>query len=351
MMRPSGTYNVNYENDIAIVRTLWQWGMLIGFLVFLFTVPPLFLSSRWLSFLVITAIVIIAAQGLSILTGYAGQFSLGQAAFMAVGAYTSGILTSVLGFSFWAALPCAGLGAALVGFVFGLPSLRVKGFYLALATLAAHFIIMYIVSHLTITGGTDGMYVPPVTLGGIDFGSDRNYYFLAMGLAVLMVFFAKNLVRTMAGRAFIAIRDNDIAARVMGVNVFQYKLLSFFVCSFYAGVAGSLLAHYWQVVHPEQFTLTDSIWYVGMIVIGGLGSTLGAILGVAFIQLLREVVSIMSPAVNAILPAFMGVEVSAALGGITFGLVLILFLIFEPRGLAHRWQVIKAYYRLWPFAY
>jgi branched-chain amino acid transport system permease protein len=348
-MQPCGTYNPNYEVDMAIVRTRLQWGLFITLLVFLMVIP-LFANPYVLNLIILISIAIIVVHGLNILVGYAGQISLGQAAFMAVGAYTSAILTARLGWSFWAALPCAGLSAGVIGLIFGLPSLRVKGFYLALATLAAQFIILYVIQHLTITGGTSGIRCPPASIGGFAFDTRQSYYYIAMGLTVLMTFFAKNLTRTRVGRAFIAVRDNDLAAEVLGVHVFYYKLLAFFIGCFYAGIAGSLWAHYLTSVHPEQFPLINSIWYLGMVVVGGMGSILGAIIGTIFIKLLDELMMVGAPMIAASFPAI-GENIFAAIGSIAFGLVIILFLIYEPRGLAHRWEVFKASYRLWPFSY
>ena len=264
-MRPCGTYDESYAQDMAIVRTRLQWILLIGGLIFLFSLP-LFAGGRWLNLLNLIGISLIAVHGLNILTGYCGQISLGQAAFMAVGAYTSGVLTAKLGFSFWAALPCAALSAGIVGLIFGLPSLRVKGFYLAMATLAAQFIIPSLISHPLegITEGIHTLIVPPPKVGGIVCTSPQSMFYIIIPIAVVMTFFAKNLVRTGVGRAFVAIRDNDLAAEVQGVNVFGYKLLAFFICSAYAGVAGSLWAHWMRAINPDHFSLMDSIWYVGM---------------------------------------------------------------------------------------
>jgi len=352
MERPTGVFNTRYAEDIAIVRTKLQWCLLGGFIVLL-VVLPLIMPDYILGIIITMGATIIAVQGLNILTGHCGQISLGQAAFMAVGAYTSAILAANFNLSFWLCLPIAGLTSALVGSIFGLPSLRVKGFYLALSTLAAHFIIMYVL--LTpmedITGGVSlGMQVPPATLGSIVFDTDRSAYYLVIFFTVIMSLFAKNITRTNTGRAFIAIRDNDIAASVMGISLFRYKVLAFFIGCFYAGIAGSLWAHYTMAIHADDFSLIRSFWYLGMLIIGGLGSTLGAVLGVVFVQVLDELVIVVSPAISAVFPAI-GAQVFAALGQIVFALAIILFLVFEPRGLSHRWQIIKASYRLWPFSY
>lgn len=349
--RPCGTYDESYAEDMAIVRTRLQWIILILGLILLFSLP-LFISGRWLNLINFIGISLIAVHGLNILTGYCGQISLGQAAFMAVGAYTSGILTAKLGWSFWAALPCAALIAGVVGLVFGLPSLRVKGFYLAMATLAAQFIIPALLSNPLegLTGGVHSLRVPAPRVGDFACTSAQSMFYIVIPIAVLMTFFAKNLVRTGVGRAFIAIRDNDLAAEVQGVNVFQYKLLAFFICSVYAGVAGCLWAHWMRAINPDHFTLMDSIWYVGMMIVGGMGSTAGAVFGVAFLRILDELTKILGMWLSGIFVAW-GAFLQAALGPIVYGLVIILFIIFEPRGLAHRWEVFKASYRLRPFAY
>jgi len=347
MALPSGTFNQSYAQDMAIFRTKTQWVLLIAFLVFLFTCP-LFSSDRILTILTIIGITIISVQGLNILTGYCGQISLGHAGFMAVGAYTSAVLTAKLGLSFFAALPCAALAAGLVGIIFGLPSLRIKGFYLIMATIAAHFIIMWVILQLYgVTGGGDGLAVPKPEIGGFVFKSKASYFYLVMILACLGTFLAKNLVRTRAGRAFIAIRDNELAAEVMGVNLWSYKLLAFFIGCMYAGVAGSLLVHYFAFATVDQFPFMNSVWYLGMLIVGGMGSVSGAIFGAVSLKLLDELVTIVGP----VLATAVAPQAAASLGLIMRGLVIIVFLIFEPRGLAHRWAMIKAYYRLWPFSH
>jgi branched-chain amino acid transport system permease protein len=349
--RPCGTYDESYAKDMAIVRTRLQWIILVVGLIFLLSLP-LFLGGRWLNLLNLIGISLIAVHGLNILTGYCGQISLGQAAFMAVGAYTSGVLTAKLGFPFWVALPCAALSAGVVGLIFGLPSLRVKGFYLAMATLAAQFIIPALISHPLegITNGVRSLVVPVPKLGQMAFTSPQSMFYIIIPIAVLMTFFAKNLVRTGVGRAFIAIRDNDLAAEVQGVNVFRYKLLAFFICSVYAGVAGCLWAHWMRAINPDHFTLMDSIWYVGMMIVGGMGSTAGAVFGVAFLRILDELTKVGVMWLSGIFVAW-AAFLQAALGPIVYGLVIILFIVFEPRGLAHRWEIFKASYRLRPFAY
>jgi branched-chain amino acid transport system permease protein len=350
MSLPSGTFNQSYAQDMAIIRTKTQWVILFAFLAFLFTCP-LYSSARILTILTIIGITVISVHGLNILTGYCGQISLGHAGFMAVGGYVSGILCAKLGWSFWAALPTAGLAAGIVGLIFGLPSLRIKGFYLIMATIAAHFIIIWVILQLyNVTGGADGLAVPRPEIGGFVFKSKASYFYLVMIIACLVTFLTKNLVRTRAGRAFIAIRDNDLAAEVMGINLWAYKLLAFFIGCVFAGVAGSLLVHYIAFASVDQFPFMNSVWYLGMLIVGGMGSTAGAIFGAVSLKLLDELVTIAGPALAAAFPAI-AAQAAASLSLIMRGLVIILFLIFEPRGLYHWWERIKAYYRLWPFSY
>ncbi len=350
MSLPCGTRNHTYAEDMAIVRTKTQWVFMIGFLLFLFTLPG-YLGNYWLSVINLIGIWIIAATGLNILTGYCGQLSIGHAGFVAVGAYASAILTTRFDMPFLVGLVGAGLIAGLVGIVFGLPSIRVKGFYLAITTIAAQFIIIWVIQEWRWTGGHLGMTVPLASIGGFVFRSVQSQFFLIIGIAVAAVFFAKNLARTRVGRAFIAVRDNDLAAEVMGVNLTYYKLLAFFIGCFYAGIAGSLFAHSVYTLTPEAFSFTDSILYVGIIIIGGLGTGVGPVFGVVFIRLLKEFLTTnvtpwLERTVTALPSGF-----ASGLTPMLFGLVIVLFLILEPRGLAHRWSIFKASYRLWPFSY
>lgn len=332
---------------MAIFRSRRQWGFLIALIVFL-AVSPLFLSDQILTVLTIIGIAIVSVHGLNILTGYCGQISIGHVGFMAVGGYTSAILTAKLGWSFWAALPAAGLAAGFAGLIFGLPSLKIKGFYLIMATIAAHFIIIWLVLQFrSLTGGADGMPVPKPAIGSFVFKTKASYFYLVMVITCLATFFATNIVRTRAGRAFVAIRDNDLAAEVMGVSLWSYKLQAFFVGCVYAGVAGSLLVHYFAFASVDQFPFIDSVWYLGMLIVGGMGSTVGAIFGAVSLKLLDEGVTIVGP----VLAAAVAPQAGAALALFMRGLVIAIFLIFEPHGLAHGWALIKSYFRLWPFSY
>ncbi len=350
MSLPAGIRNYDYAKDMAIFRTRTQWGMLIAFLILVFTFP-LYLDNYWLRIANLIGITIIAATGLNILVGYCGQLSIGHAGFIAVGAYTSAILTSKLGVPFPVAFICSGITAGLVGVIFGMPSLRVKGFYLAISTIAAQFIIIWVLQNWTsMTGGYNGLNVPAASMGGIVFRSESSQFYLIMVIVVITLFFAKNLSRTRPGRAFVAIRDNDLAAQVMGINLFRYKLLAFFIGCFFAGIAGSLLAHFSRTINTEYFPFMDSILYIGMIIIGGLGTTLGPILGVVFIRLLDVLVTQLSPSLQTAFP-WIPSNFTSGIAPMIFGLAIILFLIFEPRGMAHRWSKVKTSYRLWPFSY
>ncbi len=343
----SGSFHENYAQDMAIFHTKLHRGVLFAFLIVLFACP-LFSSDRMLTIMTMMGIAVISVHGLNILTGFCGQISIGHAGFMAVGGYTSAILCAKLGLPFWAALPCAALAAGITGLIFGLPSLKIKGFYLIMATIAAQFIIIWTIIQLrSITGGPDGLSVPTPTIGGIVLSSKANYFYLVMVLTCLATLLAKNIVRTRAGRAFIAIRDNDLAAEVMGISLWSYKLQAFFIGCVYAGVAGSLLVHYFSFASTDQFPFMDSVWYLGMLIVGGMGSMTGAIFGAVALKLLDELVTMAGP----ILSAAVAPQAAASLALISHGLIIILFLIFEPRGLHHRWEMIKAYFRLWPFSH
>jgi branched-chain amino acid transport system permease protein len=345
---PTGIRSYTYAQDMAIFRTRTHWVWLGVLLALLFT-GPLYWGGEWLSVANLIGITIIAATGLNILTGYCGQLSIGHAGFIAVGAYASAILTNRFGFPFLAGLICAGGVAGLVGMIFGVPSLRVKGFYLAISTIAAQFIIIWVINHWTgVTGGFNGMVVPPASIGGVSLVSQASQFYLIMIIVIVVVFLTNNLTRSRVGRAFVAIRDNDLAAQVMGINLFRYKLLAFFIGCFLAGIAGSLFAHWTGFLSAENFTMTDSILYVGIIIIGGLGTTIGPIFGTLFIRLLQKAITLIAPIIEGAIPT-LPAGFTTGIGPMVFGLAVILFLILEPRGLAHRWSLLRASYKLWPF--
>jgi branched-chain amino acid transport system permease protein len=351
MRRPSGVFDVSYIHDMAVFRTRAQRFGMLGLIVLLFLFP-LMANEYWLIFLNTVAVSIISLQGLDILSGYCGQISIGHSAFMAVGAYVYGILAGQVGWPVWLTLPSAGISAGLAGILFGLPSLRIKGFYLALATIAAQFIILYIIRtpFPDITGGPIALHVPELKVAGFSFGTEIHFYYLILVFTILMTFFGKSLTRSHIGRAFVAIRDNDIAAEAMGINLYRYKLLAFFIGCFYAGLAGALWAIYTKVISPDDFTLMNSIWLVGMLIVGGLGSTLGPFFGAFLIKALNEICLYAGPVIDAAIPQI-GAQISAALVEMVFGSVLVIFLVYQPRGMAHRWEILKDSYRLWPFSY
>jgi branched-chain amino acid transport system permease protein len=344
-----GQFRETYREDMAVFETNFVRGLLALFLVAMCFAPAV-LPFFWMDVLNRILIAIVAATGLNILTGFTGQISLGNAAFMAVGAYSTAFFAGRLGLPFLVVIPLSGVMSALIGMVFGVPSLRLKGLYLAVATLAAHFVIEFTATHWdSVTGGVNGISVPAATIGGIELGGDRQLFYLILPLTVAMLFFAKNLFRTKTGKAFVAIRDQDISAEVMGVNVFKYKLLSFGVSSFYVGVAGSLVAYHAHIISPENFPITVAIDQLGMIIIGGLGSILGSIFGAIFITLLPELLRVLTGALGESFPKL--IDLFAPLKQGIFGLAIVLFLLFEPDGMAARWHHIRTYWKLYPFSY
>jgi branched-chain amino acid transport system permease protein len=344
-----GDFRETYREDMAIFETRFARVSLLVFLAALAFAPAV-ASSFWMDVVNRILIAVVAATGLNILTGFTGQISLGNAAFLAVGAYSTAFLAGRLDLPFPIVIPAAGLLTAGVGMIFGIPSLRLKGLYLAVATLAAHFVIEFTASHWdSVTGGVNGISVPAAKLGSFVISGDRHLYYLLLPVTVLLLFFAKNLFRTKTGKAFVAIRDQDISAEVMGVNVFKYKLLSFGVSSFYVGVAGSLLAYQAQIISPENFPISVAIDQLGMIIIGGMGSILGSILGAIFITLLPEILRVGTGALSDVFPKL--VDLFAPFKTGLFGLAIVLFLLFEPDGMAARWHTIRNYWKLYPFSH
>jgi branched-chain amino acid transport system permease protein len=351
ILRPAGEFDTSYARDMATIRRPWQWGLLFAFIAALYTLP--FYGSQSLVSLVNRiGISIITVQGLNLLTGYTGQISLGQAAFMTVGGYISALLVNNLGWSFFAALPAAALGAGLVGLIFGLPSLRVKGFYLVMATLAAQFIIPWFTRNAfpEVLNGAQGLNVQVPVVFGFEFNTPQRYLYLTLTVLILSTIVAYNASRSRLGRALVAIRDNDLAAELLGVNLFAYKLQAFFLAAVFAGLAGSLAAHNIRHINSETFNLVDSVIFLGMLIVGGLGSNLGPFFGATFVELLIEGATLFGPLFISLFPSTAAGAVQA-LRPLFFGLALTLFLVFEPRGLAHRWYLLKAAWRLRPFSH
>ncbi|MCU0511342.1 MAG: branched-chain amino acid ABC transporter permease [Anaerolineae bacterium] len=473
-IRPSGVFDTQYTQDIALNRTrgekrqMWlAFGLLL--LVPLLTIEgPIgawlnsiqigALPTLWVGLISRIAIYAIAVQGLNMLMGYTGQISLGHAAFMGIGAYSAAVMARELGLPFWVAVPLAALFTGVIGLLFGIPSLRVKGFYLAMATLAAQFIIPWVLRYplepltngsrplevpapliefssysdysASVTNGTPSSYIfqrnpsflsdvvrvttvssgaaprvsvstrsgqtlltTPLTDGqdnviglqfiasgediyiitaepaadtlyrldvrvnqAVNFSQQNAMYYIIVPVSVLMFLVARNIIRSRVGRAFISIRDNDLAAELLGINVFSYKLQAFFLSSLYAGLAGALWAFDTGTLSIDKFTLTLSIEFLAMLVIGGAGFPLGAVMGVTFISLLSQyLIPALLPVLNSFLPALLpfinAVNLQAALSPTLFGLAIALFLIIEPRGLAYRWEILKIAWKIRPYAY
>jgi branched-chain amino acid transport system permease protein len=349
---PSGIFFESYHQKKAYIHTRPQWVCFIVFLLLLVFLPSL-IGSRLLGVVNVIGIILIAVVGLQIPIGYAGQINLGQSAFMGMGAFVAASLAINFDLPIWVTIPCGGLGGAFLGAIFALPVMRIKGFYLALTTMTAQVIFPILIMHSPdkLFGGAIGLRIEPAKFLGITFNTDRGLYYLNMTVAAIMIFFAFNLVRSRTGRAFTAIRDNDIAAEMIGIHISFYKTLAFFIGAFYAGVAGGLWAYYIRFIGADQFTLYFSIWYVSMLIVGGLGSILGAILGTVFLRSLQEIMTYLGPFLVKVFPQMGGSEIWFAGMNILLGVVIVLFLIFEPRGLAHRWAILKTSYRIWPFPY
>ncbi|MDD2853223.1 MAG: branched-chain amino acid ABC transporter permease [Desulfuromonadaceae bacterium] len=344
-----GDFKTSYTADMTIFESRSARVMMGLFLCVLFTLP-LYTPGFLLDIINRIGIAIIGAVGLNILTGFTGQISLGNAAFMAIGAFSCGYLGTRFNVPFYLSIPLAGIITATCGMFVGIPSLRIKGLYLAMATLAAHFIVEFlIVKWESVTGGVDGMSIPTPALGSYELNSDARLFVLIFVIVVMAVLFAKNLFRSKVGKAFVAIRDQAVSAEVMGVNILKYKLLSFGISSFYVGVAGALIAYQARIISPETFPVSLAIDYLGMIIIGGLGSILGSIYGAIFIKLLPELLRMVTTSLSGSYPEL--IYKLAAMKELVFGALVIIFLIFEPNGMASRWHRIKKYWKLYPFSH
>ena len=344
--RESGVFKTSYSADMALYPLpIAKWTILALAVIFALIVP-LLVHEYYLSILNLIFIAIVGALGLNILVGYTGQ--------MSVGAYTAANLAVKLDLPFWLTLPAGGLMAALIGVVVGMPSLRIKGLYLAIATLAGQLIIEWTINRVpAISGGAQAsIEVGRPTLFGFAFNTQGTLYFFLLFFAVIAIVATLNLVRSRIGRAFVAVRDQDIAAEIIGINIYRYKLLAFAISSFYAGVCGVLYTYYFGIANYEQFQLIVSIDYLAMIIIGGLGSVLGSILGAMFVTLLPIVIRIFMENVGSLF--FTAAEMANVISGLrlgVFGALIIFFLIVEPEGLNRLWRNIRSYFRVWPFSY
>ena len=352
--REAGVFKTSYAADMALFplpQTRWA---VAAVAVLFVVIAPLTFGPYYLSILNLVLVAVVGALGLNILVGYTGLISIGHGAFMSVGAYTAAKLIVALGMPFWITIPAGGAMAALVGMIVGIPSLRIKGIYLAIATLAAQLIIEWTINHVpAISGGVQAsIQVPRPTMFGTPLKAQWQLYLFLMAFVVIAIVATSNLMRSRIGRAFIAIRDQDIAAEIIGINIFHYKLWAFAISSFYAGVTGVLYTYYLGIANYEQFQLTVSIDYLAMIIIGGLGSVLGSIFGAIFVTLLPIVLRILLENVGSLI--FSPGELANVISGTrlaVFGGLIIFFLIVEPEGLNRLWRNIRSYFRVWPFSY
>ncbi|MHC1701679.1 MAG: branched-chain amino acid ABC transporter permease [Humidesulfovibrio sp.] len=343
-----GLFFESYRAEAQVFQSGFQRACL-GLFIAALLLSPWVLDSYFVSMLNLIMIAVIGAVSLNLLTGVCGQISLGHGAFLGVGAYAAAQAT-LHGVPFIAALLLGGFSAALAGMVFGVPSLRLKGIYLAIATLAAQLILEFVFLHWeSATGGSRGLIVEAPKILGFSFDTERRMFYLLLSAAALSLLMVTNVLRTRHGRAFVSIRDFYLSAEIAGVNLFAYKLAAFGLSSFLAGVAGGLWAHYTLFLSAEQFGITLSISYLAMIIIGGLGSVTGSVMGAVFMTILPEFLNGLSGSISLVLPNI-SQHINALREGV-FGLVLMLFLIFEPEGLANRWRLIKAYWKLYPFAH
>jgi branched-chain amino acid transport system permease protein len=305
---------------------------------------PLFSNDYIIYNLNIIGIAIVGAIGIDLLAGCAGQLSMGHAAFLAIGAYSYGLLAQNFQMGLMAALVLSGCITAAVGLVLGIPSLRLKGLYLALATMGFVFITEEVIKYMDwLTRGVRGLAVPPARIFGVALDSDFRVYFLIMTIVMVMTMIGRLMLDSKLGRAFIAIRDSDVAAETCGINLTVYKTLAFGISSFYAGLTGALYALTVGLISPENFGIMVSIQYLVMIVVGGAGYIYGAILGAIFIGLLPEAIRF----TQYFLPESMAL--SGYFQMIIYGFTMLIFIVFEPRGLYGRWRVIKNYWKVFPF--
>jgi branched-chain amino acid transport system permease protein len=347
--REAGQYKVNYVDDSQIFPIKQDRYTVLAIIAFAFLLVPFIATPYFFSAILIPFLIFsLAALGLNILTGYAGQISLGTAAFMAVGAFASyNFMLRVPGMPILLAFVLGGVCAAVVGIVFGLPSLRIRGFYLAASTLATQFFVVWALTKVpwfTNHSASGVITAQQINILGCAFDTPAEKYVLVLAIVCVMALLAKNMVRSTVGRSWMAVRDMDVAAEVIGFKIMQTKLTAFAVSSFYCGVAGALFAFcYLGTVEPEAYNLDLSFRILFMVIIGGLGSILGSFFGAAFIVLLPIVLSFIVHETGLPNSVTSNVEL------MVFGALIIFFLIVEPHGLARLWQIGKEKLRLWPF--
>jgi branched-chain amino acid transport system permease protein len=355
LYREAGQFKTTYDADTAIFpirqdRIAMALLLAVAFVVVPLLATPYLFTGILIPFLILS----LAALGLNILTGYAGQLSLGTAAFMAVGAFAAyNFVLRIPGIAILLAFAGGGVVAALVGLLFGLPSLRIRGFYLAVATLAAQFFILWFVTKvgwITNYSSSGVITAQPIVILGYPFATPPAKYLLILSIVAVMALAAKNMARSNIGRSWMAVRDMDVAAEVIGIRLMRAKLLAFAVSSFYCGVAGALFAYaYLGTVEPEAFSLDLSFRVLFMVIIGGVGTVLGSFLGSAFVTLLPVLLSVTVRYLDGNLGLHIAESTISNLELMLFGGFIIFFLIVEPHGLARLWQIAKEKLRLWPF--
>ncbi|MCP4750206.1 MAG: branched-chain amino acid ABC transporter permease [Proteobacteria bacterium] len=330
-----------YDEDIRLFKYrstfFWYLALVVGLIML-----PLLMGDYYLSQLTFVLIYGVVALGMMLLTGYTGQLSLGHVGFVAIGSYTSAVLTAK-GIPFILALPAAGLLAGFVGVFVALPALRLSGMYLAIMTMGFAYIVEEIlVRWESLTNGNMGMLLKPPAIGSLVFDTEGSYYYLALFVLILSLLAARNILRSPTGRAMIAIRDSEVAAQAIGVSLLKYKAVAFAISAFFAGIAGSLVAHKMSFISPESYNFLESVKFLAMIIIGGLGSLHGAVFGTAFLLFLPGVVMTIKDFLPASIAGLTGIE------NLITGLVIVLFILLEPMGIYGRWLKIKLYFETFP---
>lgn len=335
-------FKTHYGQDIALFKhggqRFWYAALALALLA-----APWLLSEYSLSQLTFIGIYSIVCLGLMLLAGFTGQVSLGHAGFLAMGAYTEAYLQAN-GWPFVVSLPMAAIAAGLTGIMIGLPALRVKGMYLSIATLAFGFILEEAVVRAdSVTGGNSGRQLGSLNIAGINFDDGANFYFLVTGIATLCILGVLNLLRSPTGRAFVAIRDSEVSAQSMGINLARYKTTAFALSAALAGIAGALYAHKIRFISPDQFGFLQSIELLMMIVIGGLGSIQGAIFGPAFWFIVQQMIVLGKDWLPPVIGQQTGLQPTV------FGVILIAIVLFEPMGLYGRWLKVRTFFEIFPF--
>lgn len=347
--RPTGDFRVTYKGDMTVFKTVaaHRWALALAAVAL---AMPLFASDVILSQMIMIGIFAIAALGLNVLVGFTGQISLGHAAFFGFGAFASAWLNTTTSIPVLLTIPLAGVMTTAVGMIFGIPAARLKGLYLAIATLASQFILEDFFARADwFTGGSYGALAESPSFFGLVLDTDARYFYLVLFWLALSYLAVANLVRTRDGRALIAVRDHYLSAEIMGINLTKYRILSFGVSSFFAGIGGALYGHYLGFVTGEAFNILLSIQFLAMIIIGGLGSITGPILGTAFILLLPQAMEFLAGGLAQLFPGIgQGV---AYIKEMSIGAAIMLFLIFEPDGLIHRWRLMRTSWKLFPFSH